>query len=122
MERQSSSLEFWAKPVFSSGVNTPGNKLLVQFRILNRGEPEIQVKRWGVRTTNLQVVWQAVFELQNLVLKERDAHEAIEEVPDEVAKALMTGAVAFCEDAFGGTTTRPMIIPIIPIGARRAQF
>jgi hypothetical protein len=107
-------IEFSAKPIFSKTAQG-GNRLLVEFRVTNRGEPALDIKRWGVRTTNLQAVWVALFPLENIVLKKDSSHSATEEIADEVAKAIMTGAEAFCDNG-ESVVAIPLIVPVVPLG------
>jgi hypothetical protein len=108
--------DFSAKPIFCSSAER-GNTLVVNFKVINRGREEIEVKRWGVRTTNLQVLWEAAFKLERVSVRGGAICEASEEIPEEVAKALMTGAEAFCENN-AGVVTRPLIVPVVPLGRR----
>jgi hypothetical protein len=55
---------------------------------------------------------------RQLTLKQNAAHEAAAEVPDDVAKALMTGAEAFCEETEGMVVSIPVIVPVVPLGRK----
>jgi hypothetical protein len=112
-------LKFSARPIFCGREDEPGTKLVVEFKLVNQGSQEIQVMRWGIRTTHLQVVWQAAFNFPSTILTVGAAHEARGEIADDVAKALMTGAEAFCEDAIGNLLTVPVIVPVVQLGQRR---
>jgi hypothetical protein len=116
VRRHGADLDFSAKPIFGSSAER-GNTLVVNVKVINSGREEIEVKRWGVRTTNLQVPWEAAFNLEDVIVTGSAVYEASEEIPDDVAKALMTGAEAFCENSLG-VVTLPLIVPVVPLGRK----
>lgn len=86
------------------------SELIVNFEALNRGRRQIQIKRWGIRTTKMQVLHTAVFDLENVTLSENTRYAVTETIPAEIGRALTTGAEIFCDDVLGKTATKQVTV------------
>jgi hypothetical protein len=112
--RERPALRISARPYHRPQPGSTKIILVIDFKIKNRGRRPIQINRWGVSTTKARVGFSQVFELNGLLLAENTAYEITEQIDDDIAKALPTGAELFCETATGEMLTARLKIAAFP--------